>query len=186
MDINGQGSTSSTSFSASNKYASVFLVESSDSYFVKFLVTKYVFQDNITAIHIHSNVNDQPGPILIWLLTTTQWQSGVSQSTPAANSPCCIKIAGSQCDLTAPSGTMFKNFVTPGQIYTKIVPKNVCGDSCPGITQDSPHGFLVVHGNNFQTVEPNGCLSNGTAGIDVLIATPLNQTKCSSNTTFGC
>lgn len=162
-------------FTARNKYASIYLQEFNDVYVLEYVLTEDIFQDHISALHIHSNVKGQPGPILVWLMTTPKWQSGVLQLTPGKNSPCCIKMSGSHCALVAPDGTSFLDSLSPRRLYKKIISKNVCGNTCPGITQERPHGFLVVHGDKFQKVDDDGCLTNGEPGLDVLIATPLER-----------
>lgn len=162
-------------FFAHNKYALIYITEYKDVYTIQFQITDYIFKDNITALHVHSNNDGKPGPILIWLLTSPKWQSGVTQSTPGKNYPCCVKISGSRCDLTAPYNTLLIENVECNTLYEKIVEKNICEMSCPGLTIQEPFGFLVVHGNNYQIIEQNGCLSNGTPGIDVLMATPLTK-----------
>jgi hypothetical protein len=162
-------------FTAQNKYVSIYLQEFKDVYVIEYILTEDIFKDHVTAVHIHSNQNGQPGPILLWLLTSPQWQSGVLQLTPGKNSPCCLQMSGSHCTLSAPIGTSYIDSVQSKQLYKKIFPKNICGEACPGITMDSPFGFLVVHGDNFQTVQGNGCLSSGTPGLDVLMATPLTK-----------
>jgi hypothetical protein len=175
MKLNHCTYPSPNQFVAQNKYASISLQEFKDLFIIEFTITDLIFQDHVTAIHIHSNQNGQPGPILLWLITSHQWQSGVTQLTPGKNQPCCTKIAGSQCNLTAPNGTVFVDSAQSNVVYKKIVPKNICGNSCPGITLQAPFGFLVVHGNNFQTVQIDGCLSAGQPGLDVLVATPLTK-----------
>ena len=35
-----------------------------------------------SAVHIHKNVGGTPGPILSWLCTSKEWDSGVLQNTP--------------------------------------------------------------------------------------------------------
>jgi len=161
------------SFSATNTYATVHIQETSDNYIIQAVFTD-LLNNNVAAVHIHSNVGGAPGPILAWLLTSPQWQDGTLQQTPGKNSPCCNTAAGSRCSLVAPPGTMMVSSAVPNRVYTFRASKKYCGSSCPGITMGSPFAFLVIHGGNFQTVS-NGCLSVGQPQLDVLVATPLSM-----------
>lgn len=155
-------------FHASNKYAQILVKDDGERFIVKAVFSDLIKND-ISAVHIHSNVNGSPGPILVWLLTSQKWQNGVLQQTPAKNAPCC---SNATCSLIAPSNTLDVSSVQSNKIYTINITKKYCGFDCPGITIQSPFAFLVIHGVNFQTVM-NGCLSSGQPVLDVLEATPL-------------
>jgi hypothetical protein len=160
-------------FQSHNEYASVKIQEEHDYYMMEAIFSPRILHD-VTAVHIHSNVNNAPGPIIAWLLTTSQWQNGVLQQTPGKNSPCCNVSTGSTCRLAAPPGTLTIDSIKPNTSYHFKIPRKYCGFSCPGITKNSPFAFLVIHGTNFQYVT-NGCLSAGKPQLDVLLASPLMQ-----------
>jgi len=125
--------------------------------------------DKISAIHIHTNDNGYPGPIIAWLATTDEWQSGVIQNTPGKNAPCCSK-KNKLCYLAAPNNTPFiKNVMNNSVNY--VVSNEFCKKDCPWINKGT---FLVIHGYNFQKVV-NGCITNEKPGIDVIQAIPFTK-----------
>ena len=130
----------------------------------------------VSAIHIHTNNNGKPGPIIAWLATTREWKSGVLQNTPGKNAPCCgsnnpmCSLAGS-----ADSTPLIQSVANTEMDY--VVKNEFCKSSaankCPWINNGT---ILVIHGLNFQRVE-NGCLTDGPVGIDVLQAIPFAGNK---------
>jgi len=122
--------------------------------------------EKVSAIHIHANDNGKPGPIIAWLATTNEWQSGVTQNTPGKNAPCCSK-QNKFCSLAAPDNTpTIKNVMNDSMSY--VVSKEFCKKDCPWINNGT---FLVVHGYDFQKVT-NSCITNEKPGIDVIDAVP--------------
>jgi hypothetical protein len=122
--------------------------------------------DKVSAVHIHSSEGNNP--ILVWLATSNEWENGVAQGTPGANSPCCIpgKLG---CTLNAPPGTPLTNCYSNKTFLFQCNPPNQCvGGTCPWISD----GLLLnFHGYNFQQVV-NGCLTLGTPGADMISSVP--------------
>ena len=123
----------------------------------------------VSAMHIHINDNGKPGPIIAWLVTTNEWNSGVLQNTPGKNAPCCGSN-NRMCSLAGPANStpLVKNVANAEMNY--VVKNEFCKSksACPWINNGT---ILVVHGFNFQRVE-NGCLTDAPAGIDPLQAIP--------------
>ena len=123
----------------------------------------------VSAMHIHINDNGKPGPIIAWLVTTNEWNSGVLQNTPGKNAPCCAPH-NPMCSLAGPANStpLVKNVANAEMNY--VVKNEFCKSksACPWINNGT---ILVVHGFNFQRVE-NGCLTDAPAGIDPLQAIP--------------
>lgn len=127
----------------------------------------------ISAAHIHSAVDGEP--VLVWLLTSKQWENGVAQATPGGNCPCCRPgKCANRCTLQAPSGTPYaKNasyttytfHVSPPSTCT--APDTGCG-LCPWISQGT---LLNFHGKDFQFIK-NGCPVGSTPGADMVDSVP--------------
>ena len=128
----------------------------------------------VSAIHIHTNNNGKPGPIIAWLATTREWKSGVLQNTPGKNAPCCGSN-NPMCSLAGPADStpMIQSVANTELDY--VVKNEFCKakSMCPWINNGT---ILVVHGFNFQRVE-NGCLTDAPAGIDPLQAIPFAVSK---------
>lgn len=128
----------------------------------------------VSAIHIHTNNNGKPGPIIAWLATTSEWKSGVLQNTPGKNAPCCGSN-NHMCSLAGPADStpLIQRVANTELDY--VVKNEFCKASaaCPWINNGT---ILVVHGFNFQRVE-NGCLTDAPAGIDPLQAIPFAASK---------
>jgi hypothetical protein len=128
----------------------------------------------LSAIHIHSAIDGNP--ILVWLATSKQWQTGVAQATPLANCPCCTPgCSNPTCSLIAPPctpRTATRSFTT---YRFKVSPSScnntgtdpACG-TCPWISQGT---LLNFHGKDFQYVK-NGCPSAGSPGADMIESIP--------------
>lgn len=127
----------------------------------------------VSAIHIHTNNNGKPGPIIAWLATTSEWKSGVLQNTPGKNAPCCGPN-NPMCCLAGPADStpLVKTVANTEMDY--VVKNEFCkastaaANKCPWINNGT---ILVIHGLNFQRVA-NGCITDGPVGIDVLQAIP--------------
>ena len=147
---------------ADNKYASVNLSINKNvlKYQAKLKNTK-----NVSAIHIHQNKNGKPGPILSWIATTPEWNSGVLQNKKNMNKPCCSKEK--KCNLTAPLGT--RKVKSNSSIKKSIkMPKN---KNCNGA---KPGAILVIHGKQFQFTKKNKTLSKGKPGLNIIKTTNFN------------
>ena len=154
-------------YGATTSYASaVFYTNKSNQ---DVLYIKVIFGDvsSISGIHIHTNNDGQSGPILVWLGTSVEWDSGITQNTPLTNYPCrkesCQEMnKNDMCTLTAPLGTPSTNELS---FSTKkyIVKKNVC-DSCPWISNGTR---FDVHGKDFQQYIDCQIIGE-TPGIDML------------------
>jgi len=151
-------------FRTTCKYADVEFTTSSDGQTL-YITVNYKDLTGVSAIHIHTNNNGMPGPILAWLGTTTEWQHGVAQNTPGSNSPCCSPD-NPLCVLAAPENTPnCKNLSNTVQRYT--VQNRNCKD-CPWLENGT---LLDVHGFNFQKVI-NGKPTNEKPGADMIINVP--------------
>ena len=128
--------------------------------------------EGVSAIHIHSA--QSPNPVLVWLLTSQEWQNGVAQTTFKSNFPCCSNL---QCNVVAPTDIPFTNNVILFQPYQFIVsPPLDClnMENCPWTSQGT---ILNIHGKQFQYFDR--CrLSDGMPGIDLLSSTPFQQIPC--------
>jgi hypothetical protein len=125
----------------------------------------------VSAIHIHTNNNGKPGPIIAWLATTREWKSGVFQNTPGNNAPCC-RPNNPMCCLAGPADStpLVQNVANTAMDY--VVRNDFCKSksACPWINNGT---ILVIHGFNFQRIE-NGCMTDVPAGIDPLQAVPFS------------
>ena len=131
----------------------------------------------LSAAHIHKNVDGKPGPILIWLATSDEWEAGVAQQTPLANSPCCANAfnGNPNCTANAPPGTYNLNKVAGMTLPFKTnLNINSCNYGNCSPLDDFDLNLLNVHGKNFQYIQ-NGCVVNTNApvGIDSLGPAPL-------------
>jgi hypothetical protein len=150
-----------TTFVSSSKYADVEYNTSSDSNTL-YITVNYKDLTGVSAIHIHVNNNGSPGPVLAWLGTTAEWQSGVAQNTPGGNSPCC-NIINKLCTLAAPDNT--PNITELSNTTMTFTVKNpLCNKSCPWINNGT---LLDVHGFNFQKVI-DGNLTSEPPGADII------------------
>jgi hypothetical protein len=167
------GGNNANKYTASSKQVDVnFNTNSSGD--VMYINANYKNLDGVGAVHIHTNDNGNPGPILAWLGTSKQWQAGVKQNTPGTNAPCCSPN-NPMCTLAAPRETPYLKDLANTQ-RSFIVKKSDCGgNSCPWLKNGV---MLVVHGTNFQQVV-NGALTSGQPGIDVLSATPFASASAS-------
>ena len=145
-------------FEASTKYADVSFTTSTDEQTL-FITVNYKNLSDVSALHIHTNKNGSPGPIIAWLGTTNQWQHGVAQNKSGKNSPCC-SVNNPLCKLAAPFGT--PNILELSNSVRTFTVSNSCGPDCPWIENGT---ILVVHGYNFQTVV-HGKLTNKKPGVD--------------------
>jgi hypothetical protein len=125
----------------------------------------------VSAIHIHTNNNGKPGPIIAWLATTREWKSGVFQNTPGNNAPCC-RPNNPMCYLAGPADStpLVQSVANAEMDY--VVRNDFCKSksACPWIDNGT---ILVIHGFNFQRIE-NGCMTDAPAGIDALQAVPFS------------
>jgi hypothetical protein len=128
----------------------------------------------VSAAHIHSAVDGEP--ILVWLATSKQWETGVAQATPLANCPCCVpgKCSNPTCSLQSPPGTPRTKRSSRTTCHFKVSPP-VCGITdasgcgiCPWVSQGT---VLNFHGYDFQYVK-NGCPTGGSPGADMLESVP--------------
>jgi hypothetical protein len=147
-----------STFEASTKYADVNFKTSNDEQTL-FITVNYKDLSDVSALHIHTNKNGSPGPIIAWLGTSNQWQHGVAQNKTGKNSPCC-GVNNPLCKLAAPFGTPHVQDLS-NSVRTFTV-TNSSGSHCPWIENGT---MLVVHGYNFQTVV-DGKLTNKKPGID--------------------
>jgi hypothetical protein len=147
-------------FKASTKYANVEFTTSYDEQTL-YIVVNYKDLTGVSAIHIHTNNNGYPGQILAWLGTSKEWQQGVAQNTPGANSPCGTEN-NPLCTFAAPYGTPYINDLS--NTTRKFTVTNNNSKQCPWIKNGT---FLDVHGFNFQKVI-NGQLTNEKPGADII------------------
>lgn len=138
----------------------------------------------VSAIHIHTNNNGKPGPIIAWLATTREWKSGVFQNTPGNNAPCCGPN-NPMCCLAGPADStpLVQSVANTEKDY--VVRNEFCKSksACPWIDNGT---ILVIHGFNFQRIE-NGCMTDAPAGIDPLQAIPFSgQAGGKSNRSKQC
>jgi hypothetical protein len=153
---------------AKSKYVTVSYTMDSSADSIR-IHAKFGDLTGVSAIHIHTNNNGKPGPIIAWLTTTREWKSGVLQNTPGKNAPCCGSN-NRMCSLAGPADStpMIQSVANTELDY--VVKNEFCAaaNKCPWINNGT---MLVVHGFNFQRVE-NGCLTDAPAGIDPLQAIP--------------
>jgi len=148
----------SDTFEARTKYADVTFTTSNDNQTLHITV-HYKNLSDVSALHIHTNNNGSPGPIIAWLGTTNTWQNGVTQNKSGKNSPCC-NATNPFCKLAAPMGTpLIQDLSNRVRTFTVT---NSFGKDCPWIKNGT---MLVIHGYNFQTVV-DGQLTNKKPGID--------------------
>lgn len=150
-------------FQSSTKYADVEFNTSDDSQTI-YITVQYKDLTKVSAIHIHTNDNGSPGPIIAWLGTSQEWQQGVVQNTPGKNSP-CGSDKNHLSTLAAPQGTPYiDNLANSTRTFTVT---NKTSKLCPWIGNGT---VLVVHGFNFQKVI-NGQLTSEPPGIDPIAHT---------------
>jgi hypothetical protein len=166
-------SAKSPQYVAKSKYTAVSYAVDSSSDAIR-IHAKFGDLTGVSAIHIHTNDNGKPGPIIAWLATTSEWKSGVLQNTPGKNAPCCGSH-NPMCSLAGPADStpLIQSVANTEMDY--VVRNDFCKvkSMCPWINNGT---ILVIHGLNFQRVE-NGCLTNAPAGIDVLQAIPFAASK---------
>jgi len=172
-------SSKSPQYVAKSKYAAVSYAADSSSDAIR-IHAKFGDLTGVSAIHIHTNDNGKPGPIIAWLATTSEWKSGVLQNTPGKNAPCCGSN-NPMCSLAGPADStpLIQSVANTEMDY--VVKNDFCKSSaaaatankCPWINNGT---ILVIHGPNFQRVA-NGCLTDGPVGIDVLQAIPFAASK---------
>ena len=160
--------TQSNKYVAKSKYTAVSYAVDSSSDAIR-IHAKFGDLTGVSAIHIHTNDNGKPGPIIAWLATTSEWKSGVFQNTPGNNAPCCGPN-NPMCCLAGPTDStpLIQSVANTEMDY--VVRNDFCKakSMCPWINNGT---ILVVHGFKFQRVE-NGCLTDAPAGIDPLQAIP--------------
>jgi hypothetical protein len=156
-------------FGSTCKYADVEYKTNSDASTL-YITVKYKDLIGVSAIHIHVNNNGSPGPILAWLGTTEEWNSGVAQNTPGANSPCC-DVVNKLCTLASPESTPNIRDLS-NSTMTFTVKNNFCNKNCPWINNGT---LLDVHGFNFQKVI-NGSLTKEAPGADIISNTTFTNT----------
>ena len=154
-------------FKSSCKYADVEFNTSNNGETL-YITVNYKDLTGVSAIHIHTNNNGSPGPVLAWLGTSNEWQHGVAQNTPGSNAPCCTDD-NPLCVLSAPDGTPYINTLS-NSTQTFTVTNRTC-KQCPWITNGT---FLDVHGFNFQKVL-NGKLTSEKPGADIISNTPFTM-----------
>lgn len=121
--------------------------------------------NRLSAIHIHKGVHGRPGPILVWLATSERWQHGVLQLTPGTNAPCC---SNALCNIVAPKDTPHvRHLAGKETTFHYKIKINRCARADCRALEDFGSNFLVIHGNNYQTIY-NGCLSAGIPNLDVV------------------
>jgi hypothetical protein len=168
-------SAKSSPYVAKTKYAAVSYAADSSSDAIR-IHAKFGDLTGVSAIHIHTNDNGKPGPIIAWLATTSEWKSGVLQNTPGKNAPCCGSN-NPMCSLAGPADStpLIQSVANTEMDY--VVKNDFCkasaANKCPWINNGT---ILVIHGPNFQRVA-NGCLTDGPVGIDVLQAIPFAASK---------
>lgn len=115
----------------------------------------------VSACHIHSAAGNNP--ILVWLASSPEWENGVAQGTPGANSPCC-QPGQKGCTILAPRGTPCSK-TSSGQTFRFAARPTQCpGGTCPWISEGT---LLNFHGYQFQQVV-NGCMTGGSPGADMI------------------
>lgn len=131
-------------------------------------------KNTLSAIHIHKNINGQAGPITIWLATSPEWENGVVQNTPLANSPCCNNR---MCTANAPPGTpLIKNIAGKTIPFEFDFRSNNCKLAKCDFLENFDKSFLNVHGKKFQQVI-NGCPTKDKPGLDTTGSVMLKQLK---------
>lgn len=123
--------------------------------------------EGISAMHIHSA--QMPNPVLVWVLTSDQWQNGVAQTSFGINSPCC---SNQQCNVVAPNNIPTVETVELNKLYKIIAtpPLNCLQKNmpCPWTSQGT---LFNMHGFQFQSYDR--CrLSDGMPGIDLIASIP--------------
>jgi hypothetical protein len=145
---------------ASSPYADVYF--KANEYFM-FIKVNYLNINGVSGLHIHQNINGEPGPILAWLGTTIEWQYGVAQNGSNGNLPCCL-ISNTNCSLVAPEGTPYLNSINcPDSQYFIVYNQNI-GCNCSWIQNGT---LLDIHGFDFQQ-EYCGVKTSGTPGADMI------------------
>jgi hypothetical protein len=166
-------SAKSPQYVAKSKYVAVSYAADSSADAIR-IHAKFGDLTGVSAIHIHTNDNGKPGPIIAWLATTSEWKSGVFQNTPGNNAPCCGPN-NPMCCLAGPTDStpLIQSVANTEMDY--VVRNDFCKakSMCPWINNGT---ILVVHGFKFQRVE-NGCLTDAPAGIDPLQAIPFATSK---------
>ena len=147
-------------FKSTSKFADVEFTTSQDAQTI-YITVNYKDLTGVSAIHIHTNNNGMPGPILAWLGTSHEWQHGVAQNTPGSNAPCCTED-NPLCTLAAPKSTPYVNSLS-NTTRTFTVTNKTC-KGCPWIENGT---LLDVHGFNFQKVL-NGQLTTEKPGADMI------------------
>ena len=130
---------------------------------------KFTDVNDFSGIHVHSSVNNAPGPIIAWLANSIEWDRGIFQNTPATNFPCC-REGNYLCTLSAPCGTPYmENLSNKERTYS--VYKEFNCTNCPWVNDGT---FLILHGKNFQQII--GCeLTNQKPGIDAVEVIPFTK-----------
>jgi len=136
------------------------------------------FRDNlrgVSAMHIHSS--QDPNPVLVWLLTSNKWESGVAQTSFQSNAPCC---SNHLCNLQSPSDDTvpYVEDIDFEKTYhfTVRIPLVNCSSAtpCPWTSQGTS---LNVHGIDFQSYD-TCVMSKGQPGADMIftqVFVPINN-----------
>lgn len=148
---------------ASNVEVTYYVNTSNPEYL--YIKAKFGNVSDLSGIHIHTNDDGMSGPILAWLGTSIEWNSGITQNTPLTNYPCCsgdCQTNNNMCLLTSPTGTPYTSELS---FSTKkyIVKQSVC-KNCPWISGGTR---LDTHGKKFQQYI-NCKIIGDTPGIDML------------------
>ena len=133
----------------------------------------------ISAIHIHKNEKGSAGPIILWLGTTNEWEHGVAQNTPLANSPCCTNAL---CTGNSPPGTLNIGDIAGKGAVNFNINFNIlnCSKTKCQVSKDFGLNFLNVHGFNFQQIY-KGCATSGVPGLDTIDSVQLKTLWESNN-----
>lgn len=143
-------------FFASSKWVDVQYWKHRDHYKAK--VDFATDLSNISAIHIHKELNGKVGPIIAWLATSSEWQTSSAECdrSKISNENCSItgdiKLSG----VLAPEGTPLVKDMAGKSLILDIPYKNLPNE-CDAIKQLKNHSvYLVVHGKKFTT--KNNCI----------------------------
>lgn len=136
--------------------------------------------NDLSAIHIHKNIENDgmgsPGPIIVWLATSDEWQNGVSQLTPLTQEPCC---SNRNCNAVAPPKTPnISQLVgkTSYFSYPFTVTKQ-CHKSCKLNSSSFVKNWLVIHGKKFKTINDACQTSKFDPGLDIMNAIQITESS---------
>ena len=132
----------------------------------------------ISAVHIHSAVNTSSvnEPILVWLLTSEEWNAGVLQNTPLVNYPCCAPNESSSgmnnmCTAIAPPNTPLTRYSSNSTLTFDHMLSYCPHSTCPSVCKGT---LLNIHGYSFQQVY-YGCPTGGQPGLDMILSVPFTR-----------